>query len=148
VTAAAPDDLTIGEHLVVPYIRSAKSVQRDDAWSRVFEYVELPGCRIESTSTLEALAALELARVAWILRRIHDGVRPPVPRRPLSIVDIRGRLRAEGVEIPQEVLELRAGSAADLEELARIATVLEGRSRILDRADPWPYDQKAGLPAN
>ena len=80
--SAAVADLAYYE--AVPYLLVIESVQRGNEWLRRAEHPELPGCRVEAPSAVEAMERLEQARLS-LLRQLWDRGAPiPVPRPPLA----------------------------------------------------------------
>lgn len=76
---------TAAEHLAVPYLLTMMPVLGPDGhWICQVEYPELPGCRGEAFSPIEALDRLENARVELILYRLARGEAVPTPRPPLA----------------------------------------------------------------
>jgi hypothetical protein len=76
-------ELTLKEHLAVPYVLVVYSIERDGEWVRHAEYPELDGLYIESTNTIEAIHKLDTERVRTIESRVRSGEPVPVPRPPL-----------------------------------------------------------------
>ena len=79
--APAPD---LAYYEAVPYLLVVESIERAGEWLRRAEHPELPGCRVEAPSAVEAIEKLEQARLS-LLRQLWDRGAPiPVPRPPLS----------------------------------------------------------------
>ena len=79
--APAPD---LAYYEAVPYLLVVESVERAGEWLRCAEYPELPGCRVEAASAVEAIEKLEQVRLS-LLRQLWDRGEPiPVPRPPLA----------------------------------------------------------------
>ena len=77
--APAPD---LAYYEAVPYLLVVESIERAGEWRA--EHPELPGCRVEAPSAVEAIEKLEQARLS-LLRRLWDlGAPIPVPRPPLQ----------------------------------------------------------------
>ena len=137
----ALDQYTLGELLVVPYIRTAYSAQRGDTWTRTFEYVELTGCRVESVATLDALRALEKLRVSHLLLGAYRGELGTPPRAPLAVGSVRNALLALDVDVPQRVLDLSAVGARGAPELRDVADSLATVAQFVEGVEPWPWDR-------
>jgi hypothetical protein len=68
----------------VPYLLVVESIERAGEWLRCAEHPELPGCRVEAPSAVEAIEKLEQVRRS-LLRQLWDRGAPiPVPRPPLA----------------------------------------------------------------
>ena len=79
--APAPD---LAYYEAVPYLLVVESIERAGAWLRCAEHPELPGCRVEAASAVEAIEKLEQVRLS-LLRELWDRGAPiPVPRPPLA----------------------------------------------------------------
>jgi hypothetical protein len=79
--ATVPD---LAYYEAVPYLLVVESIERAGEWLRCAEHPELPGCRVEAPSAVEAIEKLEQARLS-LLRQLWDRGAPiPVPRPPLS----------------------------------------------------------------
>jgi hypothetical protein len=79
--APAPD---LAYYEAVPYLLVVESIERAGEWLRRAEHPELPGCRVEAPSAVEAIEKLEQARLR-LLRQLWDlGAPIPVPRPPLQ----------------------------------------------------------------
>jgi hypothetical protein len=130
--------MTLAELLSIPFIRGAESVSDESgAWSRRFEYPEIRGCVIEAETALNGLRALELLRVARLLRAIGTGQAIPCPRPPLRSLDVAGQLRDFGLDIPPDLLELDERRAATD---ARIPALVDEATRMAEQlaAQPTP----------
>ena len=80
-TAPAPD---LAYYEAVPYLLVVESIERAGEWLRCAEHPELPGCRVEAPSAVEAIEKLEQVRRS-LLRQLWDRGAPiPVPRPPLA----------------------------------------------------------------
>jgi predicted RNase H-like HicB family nuclease len=78
--------MDLHEHLAVPYILDASSVEGPDGrWVCRVAYEELPGCVATAESPLKALDALERLREERIVRHLDKGLPIPVPRPPLGL---------------------------------------------------------------
>lgn len=72
------------EHLAVPYVLEVWSERQPDGeWIRNAAFPELPGCRAEAFSVVEAVEQAEHRREQYILERLARGQDVPVPRPPL-----------------------------------------------------------------
>lgn len=72
------------EHLAVPYVLEVWSERQPDGeWIRNAEFPELPGCRAEAFSVVEAVEQAERQREDYILEHLALGKEIPVPRPPL-----------------------------------------------------------------
>jgi hypothetical protein len=79
--APAPD---LAYYEAVPYLLVVESIERAGEWFRCAEHPELPGCRVEALSAVEAIEKLEQVRRS-LLRQLWDRGAPiPVPRPPLA----------------------------------------------------------------
>jgi len=81
VPAPAPD---LAYYEAVPYLLVVETIERAGEWLRCAEHPELPGCRVEAPSAVEAIEKLEQVRRS-LLRQLWDcGAPIPVPRPPLA----------------------------------------------------------------
>jgi hypothetical protein len=112
--------VNVAQLLAIPYIRGSESVasgqvaagaRTEAGWTRRFTYPELPGCLVESLSTLEGLLELERVRVTVILNLLVRGERVPRPRPPLHTDDMRADLLALGINLDEAVLALDESAA-------------------------------------
>lgn len=72
------------EYLAVPYILEVWSErQKNGEWIRNAEFPELPGCRAEAYSVVDAVEEVERRREEYILEHLARGEEIPVPRPPL-----------------------------------------------------------------
>ena len=79
------NNLTLDEHLAVPYVTVMESFcDRDGEWRRRAFHPELPGCAAEADSPIEAMDKLDTAREQYIQSRLERGESVPVPRPPLG----------------------------------------------------------------
>ena len=67
----------------VPYLLVVESVERAGEWLRCAEHPELPGCRVEAPSAVEAIEKLEGERRRLIRALWDRGAPIPAPRPPL-----------------------------------------------------------------
>ncbi|MEU6138114.1 hypothetical protein [Nocardioides sp. NPDC047086] len=70
--------------LAIPYVALVDCYPQDGDWIRRAAYPELPGCTVESYSTLEVMDLLEQLRIDTIVDAVLDGRELPTERRPLS----------------------------------------------------------------
>ena len=78
--------LTLDEHLAVPYILDVASIQDETGdWCCQFAYDELPDCVVRDDNPIDALDALERLRVRIIVELVASGVSVPVPRPPTDL---------------------------------------------------------------
>jgi hypothetical protein len=90
--------LSFADYLSIPYIITVFSGEDDEGdWLRFAECPELPGCRVASSSVIQALDDLSRRRITLIADLLRSGSPPPVPRRPLPSVDVTEELRRLGV---------------------------------------------------
>ena len=76
------------DHLRVPYVLKAETVELDDGtWVRRISYPELPDCVVEAAVVEEALSQLERKRIETIVRMAREGRSPPALRPPLKDSD-------------------------------------------------------------
>lgn len=68
----------------VPYLLVVESIERAGQWLRCAEHPELPGCRVEAPSAVEAIEKLEQVRLSLLRELWNRGVPIPVPRPPLA----------------------------------------------------------------
>lgn len=69
--------------LAVPYVAVVDCHPESGDWIRRAAYPELPGCAVESRSTLEAMDLLEQLRIELIVDAVLEGRELPTSRRPL-----------------------------------------------------------------
>lgn len=138
--------MTVGQHLAVPYIRSVQTIAVDShEWSRSFEYPEIPGCVVQARATLLGLAALEFSRVSILLHLLGSGLMPTPPRLPLRGFDVRGDLLDKRIDIPASVLNLSELQAQTSGEVLDISKRLAQLSELTSTDSPWPYDGGNGI---
>lgn len=90
--------MKLSDYLKVPYILEASSVQKEDGrWVRRAEYPELPNCAAESSSIVDAIAAVEELRVEILAEMLRARTPPPVPRPPLQQVEPSDVLARHGL---------------------------------------------------
>jgi hypothetical protein len=77
----APD---LAYYEAVPYLLVVESVERGGEWVRRAEHPELPGCRVEAPSAVEAMEMLEQARRRLLRQLWERGAPIPVPRPALA----------------------------------------------------------------
>lgn len=130
--------MTLTQLLSIPFIRGAESVSDESgSWARRFEYIEIPGCVIETQSALDGLRALELLRVARLLTIVTEGRETPCPRAPLRSLDVAGQLRDFGLEIPSDLLALDEQEAATDPRVEAVAVEAARMAQEL-AAEPAP----------
>lgn len=86
------------DYLCVPYIVAASS--EDDGagdWVRIAECPELSGCRVSAPSIVQAVDDLSRRRITLITELLRSGTPPPVPRPPLTCIDLERELRRLGL---------------------------------------------------
>lgn len=77
--------MTLEEYLAVPYVLDVRAVCGPDGeWVCQVEYEELPGCKAQARSPLDALDELERQREEHIRTHFRRGLPIPVPRPPLT----------------------------------------------------------------
>ena len=77
-------DPDLAYYEAVPYLLVVESIERAGEWLRCAEHPELPDCRVEAPSAIEAIEKLEQVRRS-VLRQLWDRGAPiPVPRPPLA----------------------------------------------------------------
>jgi hypothetical protein len=81
VSAPAPD---LAYYEAVPYLLVVESIERAGEWLRCAEHPELPGCRVEAPSAVEAIEKLEQVRRSLLHQLWDRGAPIPVPRPPLA----------------------------------------------------------------
>jgi predicted RNase H-like HicB family nuclease len=89
--------MKLSEYLRIPYLLQASSVQSQDGrWVRRAEFPELPHCVAESSSIVDAIAAVEELRVEILADMVRKNELPPTPRQPLQSIDGEEELRRYG----------------------------------------------------
>jgi hypothetical protein len=121
--------MNVREALSVPYIRGAESFYDSElrSWRRRFDYGELPGCTVEADTTLDALDALEVARIHHILERAATGAEVPRPRPPLTDLDVELQLKTLGIRLPLHLLHAEVSQVINDPELAGLVDRLADR---------------------
>jgi hypothetical protein len=77
-------DMTLEEHLAVPYLMAVESFEDEDRqWRRRAWLPELPGCSVVGDSAVELVERLEAARIGRVSEMYARGEDGPIPRRPL-----------------------------------------------------------------
>ena len=77
-------EMSLEEHLAVPYVMSMESRQDADGnWIRHAAYPELPGVEAEGETPIEAIDRLDEAREDYIREKLEHGEEVPVPRESL-----------------------------------------------------------------
>lgn len=90
--------MRLSDYLRIPYIIAVSSEERDDGeWLRVAECPELPACRAESQSILDAMDLLSRRRIEVLVELLGRGQAPPVPRPPLRSFDVKQELQELGL---------------------------------------------------
>jgi predicted RNase H-like HicB family nuclease len=94
---AGASAMKLSEYLRIPYLLQASSVQSQDGrWVRRAEFPELPHCVAESSSIVDAIAAVEELRVEILADMVRKNELPPTPRQPLQSIDGEEELRRYG----------------------------------------------------
>lgn len=89
--------MKLSEYLRIPYLLQASSVESQDGrWVRRAEFPELPHCFADSSSIVEAIAAVEELRVEILADMVRRNQSPPTPRQPLQSIDGEEALRRYG----------------------------------------------------
>lgn len=91
--------MKVRDYLSIPYILEAEPVEKPGGgWTRRLRYPELGTPCAEAEDVEQALVELERQRIVEIMRRLHAGDPPPVPRAPLHTNDPAWLARVLGLE--------------------------------------------------
>lgn len=130
--------MTLAELLSIPFIRGGQSVSGDSGvWCRRFEYPEIRDCYVEAQTALDGMRALELTRVAHLLRMVAAGQHPPTPRAPLRSLDAAAQLRDFGLTVPGDLLLMdHARAEGDPRVTALADQAADLARKVLEEASP------------
>ncbi len=108
------------DYLSIPFVVEAETVEDGaGAWVRRASCPDLADCAAEAPTIEDALERLERRRVDVIVGLLRTGIRPPVPRPPLSHYDAAGLVRRLGLP---EIEPLLDSTADEIRVLMRQGT--------------------------